>query len=235
MDQAPHRPTRPGQPVPTASPQTRRLYAGDWRHFTAWCRTNRHPTLPTTADALTAYMLATAAALGRGARGRRLAAIRAMHRQAGLLAPALSPATRAELRRTTAPALAPRATRPDAAALVRMALRCPGDLAGLRDRALLLLAAAAPLPQETLVRLQREHIRLTEPGLVLTLPDSPPLPIAAIPGQPGCPVRALTDWLDASATSYGPVFRKVDRWGNVEHDALGPDGLRRIIARRKSA
>ncbi len=31
---------------------------------------------------------------------------------------------------------------------------------------------------------------------------------------------------------FGPVFRKIDRWGNVEHATLAPDGLRRIIARR---
>jgi hypothetical protein len=31
---------------------------------------------------------------------------------------------------------------------------------------------------------------------------------------------------------YGPVFRKVDRWGNVEHRRLGTDAIRRILARR---
>ena len=49
--------------------------------------------------------------------------------------------------------------------------------------------------------------------------------------RPGlCPVQALRDWLSASDTLSGPVFRKVDRWGNVEHQPVGPDGLRRVIA-----
>jgi hypothetical protein len=28
------------------------------------------------------------------------------------------------------------------------------------------------------------------------------------------------------------VFRKIDRWGNVEHRRLGTDAIRRILARR---
>ena len=47
-----------------------------------------------------------------------------------------------------------------------------------------------------------------------------------------CPVRALEGWLRSSETAFGPVFRKVDRWGNVEHGRLGPDAWHRILARR---
>ena len=50
-----------------------------------------------------------------------------------------------------------------------------------------------------------------------------------------CPVRALDQWLHSSDTRFGPVFRKVDRWGNVEHQRLRADGLRRIWQRRASA
>jgi hypothetical protein len=45
-------------------------------------------------------------------------------------------------------------------------------------------------------------------------------------------VGALKDWLDASDSRFGPVFRKVDRWGNVEHRPLGTDAIRRIVLRR---
>ena len=38
--------------------------------------------------------------------------------------------------------------------------------------------------------------------------------------------------MDASDCRFGPVFRKVDRWGNVEHRPLGTDAVRRIVARR---
>ena len=35
-----------------------------------------------------------------------------------------------------------------------------------------------------------------------------------------------------SACRHGPVFRKVDRWGHVEHERLGVDEVRRILVRR---
>ena len=124
-----------------------------------------------------------------------------------------------------------------------MAATCPRDLAGLRDRALLLLAGTglgrAGLRRAALVGLQVEQLRFTASGLELTLPGDdrtgrPPrvlvVPRGARPG--GCPVQALRDWLQASATRFGPVFRKVDRWGNVEHRPLGTDAVRRIVARR---
>ena len=47
-----------------------------------------------------------------------------------------------------------------------------------------------------------------------------------------CPVQALRDWLDTSETQFGPVFRKIDRWGTLEHHRLGTDAIRRILARR---
>jgi hypothetical protein len=45
-------------------------------------------------------------------------------------------------------------------------------------------------------------------------------------------VQALRAWLDSSATRFGPVFRKIDRWGSIEHHRLGTDAVRRILARR---
>ena len=44
-----------------------------------------------------------------------------------------------------------------------------------------------------------------------------------------CPARALGDWLRASVTRYGPVFRKATRWGTVEPAVLNPDAVRRIF------
>ena len=49
-----------------------------------------------------------------------------------------------------------------------MAARCLGDLAGLRDRALLLLAAAG-VDGERLLALDFEHVRLTGQGMELTI------------------------------------------------------------------
>ena len=116
-----------------------------------------------------------------------------------------------------------------------MAVACPGDLAGRRDRAVLLLAAAG-LGRAALVGLDVEHLRVGASGLELAGGgDGDTLRGRAIPRGAAlatCPVHALEDWLRASGTGFGPVFRKVDRWGNVEHRRLGTDAIRRILARR---
>ncbi len=246
----------PEQPTPirtvgritaAPAPETRRLYAADWADFCQWCRAERLASLPAAADTLAAYLLARAPSLGRAALARRRAAIAAAHREAAHPAPVLDAAARRTLRRARAPAASrPGSTRPTTARLVQLAARCPGDLAGLRDRAVLLLAAAgrrpppAPkIPVAVLLRLEAEDVRFVEAGAMLVLhPRSDDrsvqeivtVPRAATPA--GCPVRALEHWMRASDTRFGPVFRKVDRWGNVEHAGLGPDGLRRILARR---
>jgi hypothetical protein len=38
--------------------------------------------------------------------------------------------------------------------------------------------------------------------------------------------------LHASECRFGPVFRKIDRWGNIELTALNVDALRRVLLRR---
>ena len=121
-----------------------------------------------------------------------------------------------------------------------MAVRCPRDLAGMRDRALLLLAANG-LGRAALVGLDVEHIRFTATAVELSgARDGAARRTAGRAGwhrcrprdadRAVCPVQALRDWLDTSETQFGPVFRKIDRWGTLEHHRLGTDAIRRILA-----
>ena len=136
-------PGRPSAPSP-AAPETQRLYRSDWRAFETWCATRR-----------------PGRAAGRARHRRRLPRRQCAHperRHAGAARrgdrPAAPPARAGRTDRTSrrddaaAPGAAGRDTPPDpsprAAQLAQLAARCPRDLAGLRDRALLLLAAAAP-------------------------------------------------------------------------------------------
>ena len=116
-----------------------------------------------------------------------------------------------------------------------MAGACPGDLSGLRDHALLLLAAQG-LGRAALVGLDVEDIGFDHQGVILQIvaadgtTQSVTLPRAA--ERRLCPARVLEDWLRSSETRFGPVFRKIDRWGNLEHQRLGTDALHRILVRR---
>ena len=212
------------------SPQTIRLYAGDWAAFVAWCRGSAAPALPAEPDIVAAYLASLSATLSPGALERRRAAIRDQHRREGYAAPTAAPAIKALLRAVRLAARPRRKPTPPASDLTRMGQLCAGDLAGLRDRALLLLMAATRLGRTGLIGLDAEHVRFTATGV--TLAD---LPVARHGDFGVCPVRALEDWLRASDTQFGPVFRKVDRWGNVEHQRLGADAIRRILARRAAS
>jgi hypothetical protein len=228
-----------------ASAETQRLYAADWRVFEDWCRQQNLAPLPAETATVAAFLGEGATTLSAGALSRRAAAIAARHRQSGFASPAADPAVTVILgaaRRTARPR---RPTPKPPGMLVRMAVRCPRDLAGTRDRALLLLAANG-LGRAALVGLDVEHVRFTAATAELSL-NAEARQASEGPAGEGrggrvvvyrhsdravCPVQALRDWLDTSDTQFGPVFRKIDRWGTLEHRRLGTDAIRRILARR---
>ena len=229
-DEAPASPRRPAA-------ETVRLYAADWNAFLAWCKGEDLAALPAVPATVAAYLNAGVATLSAGALARRAAAIAAQHRQAGLASPAGDPAVTAILRAARRAAKPRRPPPPRPARLVRMAGACQGGLAGARDRALLLLLAASGLGRAALVGLDFEHVRITDAGAELVITDPAGgggrrVAVKRAANRDACPVQALKDWLATSETSFGPVFRKIDRWGNIEHRRLGTDALRRILARR---
>ncbi len=252
-----------GDPVADPTPATLKLYAGDWARFVAWCHEHHRPSLPASSETLAAYLVECAPGFSRGALGRRRSAISTTHRHAGLPTPLLNATALKALRTTAKPKIAKSSSGPTPASLARMAAKCPRDLRGLRDRALLLLAAAThrtsrPSKRVTgpvhpggvaaeptgvarlfVLALDAEHVRFTPAGVELQLRTrtdeavpSRTVTLTRAAATAICPVRALEEWLRGSETVFGPVFRKVDRWGNVEHGRLGPDAWHRILARR---
>lgn len=217
--------------------ETQRLYAGDWMAFADWCSAAGVASLPAEPGAVATYLESLAATHRYGALARRLAAIADRHRRAGMPAPAIHPRLTTLLRalRSRPPKPRKAASSPDQ--LTGYARATAGDRAGQRDRALLLLMVGG-LSRAAVIGLDAEHVRLTAAGMDLTLRgrgrDAGPARILTLtrhPLPPACPVRALEDWMRASETGFGPVFRKVDRWGNVEHHRLGVDAVRRILKR----
>jgi hypothetical protein len=220
------------------APETARLYAADWQRFVAWCQAADLTALPAAPATVAAFLAAAGAGqCGAGALGRRAAAIADRHRQAGFFPPTVDLAIREVLRAARRAATPRRRPPPRPGQLLRMAAACPGDLAGVRDRALLLLAAVG-LGRAALVGLDAEQLRFSMTSVDLAVPVAGSadarvrraIPCGATLAT--CPVQALRDWLDASETRFGPVFRKIDRWGAIEQRRLGTDAIRRILARR---
>ena len=111
-----------------------------------------------------------------------------------------------------------------------------------RDAALLLIGFWRGFRSDELARLQVEHTQ-AEAGSRITFY----LPYTKGDRQhqgttfhtPAlkrlCPVNAYIDWITVAGLAAGPVFRKIDRWGNLASEGLNPSstiGLLRIILER---
>lgn len=228
---------------------TRRAYAADWRAFSAWCRAGGVPPLPAAPVVVAGYLASLAGTLGRSGLRRRLAAIAHEHRRAGHPWEPNHPAIRATLRGILA--AHGQAARPAAALtsaeVKRLVAGCGTDLAGLRDKALLLVGFAGALRRSELVAIDRERLRFTPDGMTVRIPRSKRdqegegaevgIPRGRNPLT--CPVQAMERWLRRTRIEYGPVFRRLSVGGGGPAGAvprlegrLSPQGVWKILRRR---
>jgi len=219
---------------------TRRAYAADWRHFRTWCASVGQIVLPATPAVVAAYLGAMA---GAGAKvktiERRCTAIRHFHVAARHDNPAAHPGVRATLdgiRRTLGSA--PKKKAALTSELIAKAVkRIPSDLAGLRDRALILIGFAAALRRSELVDLKVNDVARHAKGIVLTLRRSKTDQVGAgtikaVPyGHKLKAVAALDAWLAAARISEGPIFRGV-RGVRVLPGQLCDHQVARIVKKR---
>ncbi|MCD2184704.1 site-specific integrase [Rhizobium sp. GN54] len=134
--------------------------------------------------------------------------------------------------------------------LAQLLFTCAGDrLVDIRDRAILLTAfASGGRRRSEIANLRVED--LIEEELVRAVPDdsaSPSLPCLAIrlgrtktTGSDdyarslmiGRPVEALKRWLQEARIETGPVFRRIDQWGNVDRRALTAQSVNLVLKSR---
>jgi integrase len=238
---------------------TKRAYRADWRDFRAWCAERGLDALPSSPETVTLYIADRASPsdgsdpLKVSTLERRLAAISQAHRMSGLPSPA---STREEplhsvwagLVRTLGRAkekVAPVLT----ADVVAMIEALPAiersdgtwepTVSARRDRALLLLGFAGALRRSELAALTIGDLAFGADGLRvrLTRSKADQEGAGAVLGihygeRPlSCPVRAVRDWVRFVAITGGPIFRSVDRHGNVGEAALAPGSVARIVKR----
>lgn len=121
-------------------------------------------------------------------------------------------------------------------------MAAPVRLRLLRDRALVLLGFWRGFRSDELCRIDVEHLTLAPgQGLTLYIPRSKGdrqaqgHTVQAPALQTLCPVEACQTWLEASGLSAGPLFRAIDRWGNLSNEALHAGSiiplLRELFAR----
>ncbi|MBX9627630.1 MAG: tyrosine-type recombinase/integrase [Gemmataceae bacterium] len=220
---------------------TRRAYRADWRDFEAWCAKYRRPALPAAPGTVAYYLADRSRALKTSTLRRRLATIAEAHRAAGLDPPTAA----AEVRLVWAGIRRENGSRPDHVKPVltrhlrSMVAALPDSLLGARDRALLLLGFAGAFRRSELVGLEVADLESTDEGLVVAVRRSKTDQAGAgrtvgIPfgGRPEtCPVRAVQAWLDRSGTDAGPLFRAVNKHGQVSAARLSDRAVAEVVKR----
>jgi integrase len=227
------------------SSSTRRAYSRAFRAFSAWCSARAVVPLPASGELVAVY-LAELADGGRKVASIALAltAINQAHVLAGEPAPRASAALREVwqgIRRTLGTAQVQKAP------LLVEGLRAvvaalPGSLAGLRDRALLVLGWALGARRAELVALDLEDLLETAEGLQVTIRRSKTdqegagrkvgVPYGSTPAT--CPVRTVRAWREASGIDSGALFRGV-RHGRLSVHRLDGRDVARIVQRSAAA
>ena len=225
------------------SDNTRPGYHSDWRTFGAWCDRCDVEALPAIPETVALYLAVRAeAGVVPATIQRSLAAIAKAHRVAGHPSPRDAESVRAVLRgigRTHG--VAQTGVDPVCVDELRamVAALDVDTLAGLRDRALLLLGFAGAFRRSELVALEVADLAFCGDGLTVTLRRSKVdqegegeavgLPYGAHAAT--CPVRTVRGWLDAAGIGDGPLFRSVDRHGNVGSQAMAGRSVALIVKR----
>lgn len=234
---------------------TLRGYRSDWNEFTGWCAQRGEPTpLPAAAAQISAYLSELARAGAKiGTLSRRLSAIRFVHQLHNHPDPTRNARVIAVwegIRRThgAPPEQASPLMPPD---LFDVLDACPTtktwrtkgrpaepDLAGARDRVVLLVGFVAALRRSELAALQVDDLEDHPNGLVLSLRRSKTnqtgdqaelvvLPRAANPDR--CPVTAIQRWRELADIDQGPLLRPVLKSNRPADRALHADSINTIV------
>ena len=111
-----------------------------------------------------------------------------------------------------------------------------------RDRAVLLVGWAGAFRASELCAMRLEHVRSTQDGIYLFLPQSKEdrlrkgdeVWIRPSPDRARCPVEALRDWLARVGRPAGPLFRRV-HGATIEHAPICERTITRIVQRAAAA
>jgi len=121
---------------------------------------------------------------------------------------------------------------------IRAMVNTLGDsLIDSRDRALILIGFAAAIRRSELVAIMLDDIEFNHDGLTITMQNGKTDQegqgiIKSIPygsHSVTCPIRSLQHWLQAAKITNGPLFRSINRHGQVGTTALGDKSVARIV------
>lgn len=225
---------------------TRRAYQADWTDFADWCRQHNRTPLPALPETVALYLTHCAHGLKPSTIQRRIATISEAHRAKDYESPTKSTLVRSTwqgIRREKG--IAPQGKEPALTDHIHMMVdHLPkGKLLSTRDRALLLVGFAGAMRRSELVGLNFDDVVDTEDGLIVNIRRSKTdqlgsgrkigLPFGSNPLT--CPVRSFRAWIREANIQDGPLFRAVDRHGNVSAERLSDQTVARVVKRALKA
>ncbi|NWC08349.1 site-specific integrase [Pseudomonas agarici] len=222
---------------------TRRSYRAAIEHFeVSW-----GGFLPATGDSVARYLVAHAGLLSINTLKLRLSALAQWHNSQGFTDPTRAPVVRQVFKGIRA--LHPMQEKQAAPLQLQHLKQVIASLAGeaqaasarqdrprllraRRDTALILLGFWRGFRSDELCRLEIEHVQ-AQPGAGITLylprSKSDRDNLGRTYQTPAlrrlCPVQAYIEWINCAALVRGPVFRAVDRWGNVGNEGLHANSI----------
>lgn len=224
---------------------TLKAYRSDWRDFATWCGQHGRESLPASADTVALYLTMLAEVRKCSTLQRRISAIAQVHQAAGQLSPTYEAKVRAiwsGIRRAKGTRQVGKA--PTLTADIRnMVEAMPDTLAGLRDRALILIGFAGAFRRSELVALLWEDLQISTEGITITIRRGKTdqegegrklgIPYGSRPAT--CPVRAMQAWLKASGIESGHLFRAINKGGGIAPAGLSDKAVALIVKRAAEA
>lgn len=224
----------------TISPATKRAYAASWADWLSFAETHQFCALPARPECVALYLADRSSTHRAASLARALSALAHVHHRAAYVpSPTHHPLVRATfkgIRRTigTAQTMKDPLLSPE---IRRMVAACPDDLAGLRNKALVLVSFAGACRRSETAALRIEDLTFSPEGLILTICRSKTDQEAAgqtvgIPwgtDAATCAVRAVRLYIDRAAIGSGALFRKIDQVGRVSPSGLHRDSIGRLI------
>lgn len=223
---------------------TRRAYRRGWEHFTGFCEDRGLGPLPARPESVAAFIERMANdGYALPTIDTRLAAIKKRHEKAGEEPPTDFRAVRQvrkNIRKTTD--RQPNQKEPVLIDHLRRMEFDTSELSELRDRALLFVGFAGGFRRSELVGMGTEDVTEAAGGLVYRIRDpkesAEPATVQIpdhVPALDPTPNDALREWLNAAGIESGPLFRMVDRWGNVRDGALSGQSVYDTVRERMAA
>ena len=123
--------------------------------------------------------------------------------------------------------------------LIHLSDVLPKNLQGIRDKAIFLIGYAGAFRRSELVNLNVEDVHFESEGVRITVRHSKTdqesighsKDINYAVHSVNCPVKALKKWVEMGAVESGPLFRPVNRHGQILPQRLTPQSIALVVKR----